>query len=167
MTTINRLSTDQIRKLDVLGSRTINKKWEDDNGHINISFYMDCYNQFGWPMFELLGIYEDYFTERKLGLVDLENHFRYWRELHVDNKVTAYARFLNHDMKRLHGVFFMVNEDTDELSCSIEFLALNIDQSIRKSSPFSDDIMNNLTTQIKISESLDWEFPSLLTLDKN
>ena len=166
MPTKKELSVNNIRELKPLNTRTIDKKWEDDNEHINISFYMDCYNQSGWPMFELLGIDKDYFAERKMGVVDLENHIHYWRELHVDNKVTTYARFLNHDKKRLHGVLFVVNDDTNDLSCSIEFLALSIDQNIRKSAPFPDDVINNLSNQVKQSLALDWQFPAQLTLGK-
>lgn len=159
-------TADHIRQLTPLGGRTIDKKWEDDNGHINISFYMDCYNEYGWNVNELLGVYINYFTERKLGIVDLENHFHYWRELHVGNSITTYARFLNHDKKRSHGVFFILNDDTNELACSIEFLVLHIDQSIRKSSPFPDDVMENLNKQIEFSNNLDWQFPAVLTLEK-
>ncbi len=166
MPTTKQLTADNIRELIPLESLIIDKKWEDDNGHINICFYMDFYSESGWEMFEMLGVDKEYFTEKKLGVVDLENHLRYWRELHVGNKVTAYSRFLKHDKKRLHGVFFVVNDDTNELACSIEFLALNIDQSIRKSSPFPDEVLNNLSKQIKISDSLEWQFPTKLTLGR-
>ena len=97
----------------------------------------------------------------------MENHFRYWRELHVGNQVTAYARFIKHDKKRIHGVFFVINDDTNELACSIEFLALNIDQRLRKSAPFPDEVLQHIARQVKADENLEWQFPSALTLERS
>ena len=55
--------TGAIRDLPALTSQVIPEHWEDQNGHVNVGFYMAIYNDSGWPMLDLIGIDEGYFSE--------------------------------------------------------------------------------------------------------
>ena len=48
----------KVRQLPKLGSQVIPAKWEDQNGHVNVGFYMAIYNDAGWSMREPIGIDE-------------------------------------------------------------------------------------------------------------
>lgn len=156
--------TNAIRELPALTSQVIPEQWEDQNGHINVSFYMSLYNESGWPMLNLIGIDESYFTKRKMGLVDLDNHIRYLRELHVGDRVTAYGRFFAQDEKRMHGMVFIVNDDTKMLASTIEFLSISIDLRKRKPASIPDDVAAKLRAIINAHQTLSWTVPTCMSI---
>ncbi len=156
--------TDAIRELHQLASQVIPERWEDQNGHINVGFYMALYNESGWPMLNLIGIDEAYFSERKMGLVDLDNHIRYLRELHVGERVSAYGRFFGQDEKRMHGMVFIVNDDTATLASTIEFLSISMDLQRRKPAAIPDDVAARLGTIIDAHQKLDWTVPTCMSI---
>jgi len=143
---------EQVRELPALLNEIIPARWEDDNGHVNVTYYMDLYNRAGWPMFDLLGINEDYFNKRKMGIVDLENHIRYFRELHVGNNVSVHCRLIAYDQKKFHGMMIVTNNNTEEIAATVEFLALSVDLSMRKSAPIPGDVVDGLKNQVQISD---------------
>ena len=155
---------EQVRQLFLADQLTIPDGWEDQNGHINVGFYMALYNDSGWPMLDLVGVDERYFKERKMGLVDLDNHLRYISELHVGERVTAYGRFLAHDRKRIQGMIFVVNDDRDVLACIIEFLSINFDLQKRRSAEIPADIAARLTAITNEHQRLGWRVDTCKTL---
>ena len=159
--------TSAIRELPALASQVIPERWEDQNGHVNVSFYMAIYNDSGWPMLDLIGIDERYFSERKMGLVDLDNHIRYLKELHVGDQVTAYGRFFAQDEKRIQGMVFVVNDDKDELASTIEFLSINIDLRERRSAAIPDDVAARLKAIINEHQKLSWTVPACMSIPKS
>lgn len=155
---------EAIRELPVLTSQVIPARWEDQNGHINVSFYMGLYNESGWPMFGLIGVDEGYFRQRRMGFVDLANHITYLNELHVGERVTAYGRFFGHDSKRMHGMVLTVNDDTNKLASTIEFLAISMDLEQRRVAPVPDDIAARLAVVTKAHEALGWTVPTCMSV---
>jgi acyl-CoA thioester hydrolase len=158
--------TSAIRELPELASQVIPERWEDQNGHINVSFYMALYNDSGWPMLDLIGVDQEYFTGRKMGLVDLDNHIRYLKELHVGDRVTAYGRFFAQDEKRMHGMVFIVNDDTKVLASTIEFLSINIDLRERRPAAIPDDVAARLKAIINAHQTLGWTVPTCMSIPK-
>ena len=157
-------SVEAIRELPLLGNDVIPKKWEDLNGHVNVSYYLWLYNQMGWSMFGQIGITEHYFNERRLGFVDLENHTRYLSELHVGERVSVYGCYLAQDAKRVQGMVFVVNDDTDALACSIEFLAISMDLEQRRATAIPGDIATQLAGAIEHYTALDWSAPAIMQI---
>lgn len=155
---------EAIRTLPALTSQVIPPQWEDQNGHINVSFYMALYNESGWPMFDLIGIDESYFTEREMGFVDLANHISYLNELHVGDRVTTYGRFLGHDGKRMHGMVLTVNDDTNKLASTIEFLAISMDLARRRAARIPDDVAARLETITRVHQALGWNVPTCMSV---
>ena len=159
--------TNAIRELPALTSQGIPERWEDQNGHVNVGFYMAIYNDSGWPMLDLIGIDERYFKERRMGLVDLDNHLRYLNELHIGDKVTAYGRFFANDEKRMHGMVFVVNDSRNALASTIEFLSINIDLRQRKSAAITGDVGARLKTIISAHQKLGWTVPTCMSIPNN
>ena len=153
-----------IRELPALKSTVISSDWEDINGHVNVGFYMHLYNESGWPMFDLIGVDPSYFSERQMGIVDLEHHIWYLSELHVGDRVTAYGRFLDHDAKRIHGIVFTVNDDSDVLAGAIEFLAISMDLRERRAAEIPDDVAARLSVVTDSHRQCAWTFPTRLAI---
>jgi acyl-CoA thioesterase FadM len=155
---------DAIRELPLLLTQVIPAKWQDQNGHVNVSFYMDIYNASGWPLLDLIGVDQSYFSERKLGLVDLDNHIRYISELHVGDRVSIYGQFFSCDAKRVHGAIFVVNDGKDLLASTIEFLSISIDLEKRRSTEIPEDIAERLKKRIREQRQLDWAASPCMSL---
>jgi len=155
---------DAIRELPLLLTQVIPEKWQDQNGHVNVSFYMDIYNASGWPLLDLIGVDHRYFSDRKLGLVDLDNHIRYISELHVGDRVSVYGQFHSCDAKRVHGAIFIVNDSKDLLASTIEFLSLSIDLEKRRSTEIPEDIAERLSLRIREQRQLDWTATPCMSL---
>lgn len=156
--------TKALQQLPALCSMVIPERWQDQNGHVNVSFYMALYLDAGWPMLDLVGIDKSYFSERQMGFVDLENHFRYLSELHVGNRVTAYGRYLAHDSKRIHGIVLTVNEDTAVLASMTEFLAISLDLQTRRAADIPQDIVARISEVTRTHRELPWTVPTRLSL---
>lgn len=153
-----------IRELPELCSQVIPDQWVDQNDHVNVGFYMALYNDSGWPLLDLVGVDERYFAERRMGLVDLDNHFRYLNELHAGDRVTAYGRFLSADEKRLHGMVFIVNDSTGSLACTIEFLSISIDLKTRRAAAIPADVAARLDAVITEHQGIGWTSPACMSI---
>ena len=155
---------DTIRELPLLGRERIADKWEDVNGHVNVTYYVSAYNNMGWSMFGQIGVTRTYFSERRMGFVDLENHTRYLSELHVGNRVSVYGRYLAHDAKRVQGMVFVVNDSIDALACTIEFLAISMDLSRRRAAEIPADIGERLAAVMATHDAHGWSPPTCMHL---
>ena len=155
---------EHIRALPALTSQVISGEWEDQNGHINVTFYLALYNDSGWPMFDLIGIDETYFDVRKKGIVDLANHISYLSELHVGDRVTTYGRFLGHDDKRIHGMVFTVNDDKNVLASAIEFLSISMDLRQRRPATMPADVAARVRSVVEAHRDLGWTVPTCLSI---
>jgi len=149
----------QVRDLPKIITAVIPPEYEDLNGHVNVQHYLGIYNDAGWPFFALLGLDETYITEQRKGIFDLEHHLFYLAELHVGDAITVYARFLGRTAKRLHGLWFIVNETRDQLSNTFEFITAHADLDTRRTSPFPEDVATRLDDLIAKDQALDWSAP--------
>ena len=107
----------------------------------------------------MLGIGPDFFTDRRLGIFDLEHHLCFRSELHVGERVTLHGRFLKRNAKRMHGMMFVVNDDRDALACTLEYLATGANLATRRSDAFPPDVAAGLDAAIAADEKIEWQAP--------
>lgn len=149
----------QVRQLPKITNKIIPPEYEDANGHVNIQHYLSIYDEAGWPFFAMLGLDERYMKEERNGLFDLEHHLRYLAELHVGDTVTVHGRFLGRTAKRLHGLWFIVNESRDQLSNTFEFITSHANLEERRTSPFPEELAARLDAMIAEHHALGWPAP--------
>lgn len=153
-------STAEVRELTPPPMQiTIPPEWEDENGHVNVQFYLTLYERGGRPLMESLGMDDSYFSERRLGVFDLEHHISYFSEIHVGESVSVFTRLLDRTEKRFHGIVFIVNDSRDQLACTLEFIASGADLEARRSTPYPDDIAAALDRIIAEHRRLSWDAP--------
>jgi acyl-CoA thioester hydrolase len=150
---------EQVRELPRLAQLTIPSNWEDENGHVNVQYYMTLYDQGGRPLMEALGIDDRYFNERRLGIFDLEHHISYFGEIHVGETVSVYARLLDRNAKRFHGIVFVINDTRDRLASALEFIASGADLEARRTVAYPDDVAAAMDRQIEEHRRLSWAPP--------
>lgn len=150
---------EHVRALPRYLSRTVQEAFLDQNGHMNIQHYLGMYDEAGWPFFSSVGIDLAYFSERRLGIFDLEHHLSYLAECHAGDEIAVHGRLLTRTPKRLHAVWFLVNETRNELSNVFEFVTSHADLEARRSAPFPDDVATKLDAIIAEHQKLEWPAP--------
>ncbi|MEM1416646.1 MAG: thioesterase family protein [Myxococcota bacterium] len=133
-------SLDQVRELPKIYETEVPAAFLDRNGHMNVQHYLGVHDAAGWPFFRSLGMDESYFTERKLGIFDLEHHLRYFAECHLGDRIAVHAWMLALHRKRMHAIWFIVNESRASVANSLEFVCTHADLAARKTAPWPDDV---------------------------
>lgn len=149
----------QLGSLPELGRVRVPAEWLDLNGHVNVQHYLSMYNLTSDTMLELLGISEDWVRREQLGLVDLEHHTWFQRELHVGEEVALYVRFMGRDAKRVHGLMFMVNVAAAEVASAIEFMSLAVNLATRRAAPLPAAVAERIDTLLRDHATLGWPAP--------
>ena len=152
-------TVEQVLELEKNLEYTIPENWQDQNGHVNIQHYQTLYDLSGWAMFNQIGVDQNYFSERKLGLFDLEHHLYYLSELHVGDVVSLHGRFLARNHKRLQGIIFIVNKSRNLLSCTLEFITTGANLQTRRTDNFPADVSANLDRALTADTDILWPAP--------
>ena len=126
---------------------------------MNIQHYLGIYDEAGMPFFSSFGLDDSYFRVDRKGIFDLEHHLHYLAEVHVGDTVAVYSRLLARTSKRLHGMWFIVNETRGQLSNTFEFVTSHADLEARRTSPFGDDLATKFDAEIAKYSQLIWEAP--------
>lgn len=152
-------TVEQVSQLPLMMKKQIPSEYLDINGHMNIQYYLALYDEAGWVYFVELGMNEAYFTEQRNGIFDLEHHLHYLAEVHVNDTVAIYGRLLTCTAKRIHGMWFIVNETQGKLANTFEFVTTHTDLDARRTSSFPDDIAAKVDAVITEHQALDWDAP--------
>ncbi len=150
---------EQVRQLFLADQLTIPESWEDQNGHVNIRYYMQMHSDAGWNMMGALGYQPDFVRTRRRGVFDLTQHLEYRSEILVGDDVAIYATVIARNEKRFHGISFIVNETRNEVANSFEYVTAYVDLEARRSTRIDDDIVVGLDRMIDAHAALSWDVP--------
>ena len=95
-------------------------------------------------VFSLVGLNQDYVETRGASFFAAECHVLYKRELTANDLVRITAQLIAFDDKRLHFYLEMRHASEGWLAATSENLALHVDLSSRRVTPFPADILANL-----------------------
>jgi acyl-CoA thioester hydrolase len=136
-----------------LSSQKIIKDWIDYNGHMNVAYYLLIFDRYGADKLNtIFKMGEKSAKNTGMSTMIVENNIAYKRELKVDEEVDINLIYFNHDKKRLHYKFEMINKKDNSLSATFEALALYVNLKDRKVSEFEDEkisIMQNFIIENK------------------
>lgn len=152
-------SFEEIRQLPADFSMEVPPDWEDRNGHVNVQYYQTLYGLGGWQILENIGIDEKYLAQYNGGIFDLEHHTRYLAEIHVGETVSLHNRMFGKNDQLFHGIFYILNETNQALSCSIEYLSAYIDLNVRRVAPFPQDMVTKLDKLLSEHSAMNWQSP--------
>ena len=152
-------SPARVLELPLLHELTVPPEYEDVNGHMSIAHHMGIHDAAGMPFFATLGIDETYFSQRRLGIMDLEHHLVYLAEVHVGDLVGVHSRVLERSDKAVHGIWFLLDRTRERLANTLEWVSLHVDLDARRSAAFPSEVASALDRQIEQSRALAWEPP--------
>ena len=138
---------------------TIPETYRDENGHMNMRWYLAIYDDAGEVLHERLGLTPEYHRARRTGTVDLEHHIHFLSEVMPHDQVAIYVRCVACSPKRLQYLLFMVNETRSKLASIFECINAFMNATERKTAPFPPEIAARIGEAVAKSESLDWPPP--------
>ena len=150
---------ENLNALPVLYRVTVSDEHLDVMGHMNIRWYMAFIDDGDWEFLARLGTTVAYLEENEAGIFTLEHFVRYLAEVRVGETVGIKARLIGRSAngKRIHYLFFMVNETTHTLAATVECLASHADLAIRRTSSFPPHILQKIDALIAEHAQLDWD----------
>ena len=138
-----------------LNTQKIIKDWIDYNNHLNVSYYLLMFDMHGAETLNnIFKMGENSAKTTGMSTMIVENNIAYRQELKVDEEVDINLIYFNHDKKRLHYKFEMINKGNNTLSATFEALALYVNLKNRKVSEFEQEkilIMQNFIRENKQS----------------
>jgi len=107
--------------------------WQCDfMGHLNVMHYVGMFDQATWNLFGHFDITAQYLRENDKGMVALEQHIRYQRELLAGDNVRIESEFLWIKEKVAHFRHYMMKSETKEIAAITELTGLHMDTKLRK-----------------------------------
>lgn len=122
--------------------------WLDDNGHMNVAYYMSAFDDGGEVFFADPGIGWDY-TRQKVGTVFIvSSKVDYHGELLAEDRFLVTTRLIDFKPKMLH-VYYEISKQTNDddeqqLCATAEILYMHISFKTRKSAEMPDKALARL-----------------------
>ena len=122
----------------------VKDEWLDENGHMNVAYYMSAFDDGGEVLFADPGIGWDY-TRQGIGTVFVvSSKVDYFNELLAGQGFRVTSRLLDFNPKMLNVFYEVVGAD-DQLCARAEILYMHILFSTRKSAAMPDSVLRRLS----------------------
>jgi acyl-CoA thioester hydrolase len=153
------IALDQLASLPAVYQAVIPPPYKDQNGHMNVRWYLALYDEAGDAMYPTLGLTAEYFAASGMGGFDLEHHLWYAAEVRIGDTVVIRARLLARSAKLMHYMMFMVNETRGVLSSLFECVHAHADLRTRHTAPFPSQVAAQIDALIAAHCALTWPAP--------
>ena len=128
----------------VISSGIVLPEWIDINGHMNVAYYLLAFDLGIDNFWARLGITDEYIETSKCSTFAVESHVTYQLELKQDDPFLITTQILAYDGKRIHLFQRMYHDEEKFLAATAEWMALHIDLTSRRVTPFPTAVMNAL-----------------------
>lgn len=126
--------------------------WHCDHmGHMNVMWYVGKFDEATWHLFASVGLSRARLQQEKIGLVAVEQHIEYKRELLAGDLITIRSSFQEVREKSVRFLHEMNNEETGELAARTILTGICIDIHARRARPLPPDIRERLLGNIPSS----------------
>ena len=117
-------------------------------GHMNVMWYVDKFDEATWHLLALAGITPSYMRDNNVGMVAVEQHIAYKRELIAGDMITVRSGILEMKEKSIRFFHEMRNDETDEIAAVTVLTGVQIDHQSRRSSPLPQEIRDRAQSLI-------------------
>ncbi len=117
--------------------------WHCDHmGHMNVMWYVGKFDEATWQLFARLGLTPAYLRDQQRGMVAVEQHIEYKRELLAGDTVAVRSTVIEVRDKVLRFSHVMTHTVSGEVAATTTVTGVHLDTVARKSTPFPQDIRN-------------------------
>jgi len=117
--------------------------WIDYNDHMNMAFYVQCFEESSDFLLEHLGLGYDYAINQDMGVFVVKCDINYKREIKLREKFIISLESIIIKGKKLILKLIMTNNQND-IFADYEIVNLNVDLKTKKSVAFDGKIINKL-----------------------
>jgi len=114
----------------------VRPEWIDENGHMNMAYYVVVFDGAIDHLWSALGLGEPYRRRTQHGTFAVEAHIHYRAELLQGDRVQVTTQILGADSKRIHLAHEMHREDNGGLVAQQEVMLLHVSLVTRRVVPF-------------------------------
>ena len=117
----------------VLPSKKVLAEWIDYNGHMNVVYYTQTFdNSLDFFLEEILGIGETHAIKEKQGPFVLQAHYHYLNEMSVNEEFNVRLLVVDCDQKRMHLCLDIFSKKRKQVIAVAEKILINVNLNIRK-----------------------------------
>jgi acyl-CoA thioester hydrolase len=113
----------------------------DHMGHMNVQYYVAKFDEASWNLFSSIGLTASYLRENKKGMVALEQHIKYYKEVFAGECLYIESQIVEIREKIIFIKHCMFNVESKELSAETKITGLHIDAELRKGALFPQFII--------------------------
>lgn len=119
--------------------------WHCDHmGHMNVMWYVGKFDEGTWQFFNHLGLTPSRLSKEGSGMVAVEQHIEYKRELRAGDVITVRSTLLEVKDKSIRFAHEMTNDETGEVAARTTLTGVYFDTSLRKARSLPPEIKENL-----------------------
>lgn len=134
---MTRVPFDEFRAL-------VRPEWIDDNGHLNMGYYVVVFDQATDAWLAHIGLGPSDRARMGVTTFTLESHVCYLREVLEDAPLRFTTRLLGFDQKRIHYVHEMHHAEGGFVAATNELMSLHVSQATRRSAPMAPGVLARL-----------------------
>ena len=132
----------------------VKPEWVDDNGHMNVAYYLSAFDDGGEVFFQDCGIGWDY-TRQGRGTVFIANcDLDFRRELFVDERLRVETQLIDWTPKLVHTYQALYHHVDGYLAATAEMLFVHIAFADRKNTPMPSPAQERLAAVSKTHKAL-------------
>ncbi len=119
-------------------------EWIDNNGHMNMGYYVVVFDLATDEWMRLVGLDPTHRAARTVTTFCLEAHVTYHREVREGDPLRFTTRLLAFDAKRMHYIHEMYHGEAGYLAATNELMSLHVSQETRRGAPMAPEILERL-----------------------
>ena len=141
---LNLLEENQKLSLPIKVSQgTVKEDWIDYNGHMNMAYYVQCFEESSDFLLEYMDLGYLYAIEEQKGVFVIKCEINYRKEINLHENFIISLEELECKGKKLIVGLKMLNEKNEKIA-DYKILNLNVDLETKKSNAFSSKIIAQL-----------------------
>ena len=122
---------------------TVHDDWIDYNGHMNMAYYVQCFEETSDFLLEHMDLGYRYALEEQKGVFVIKCEINYRKEISLhENFVISLQELICKGKKLIVGLK-MMNKESETIA-DYRILNLNVDLQSKKSIPFSQEVVGQL-----------------------
>jgi len=115
--------------------------WHCDHmGHMNVMWYVGKFDEATWQLLAAIGLSPARLRNEKIGMVAVEQHLEYKRELLAGDLLTIRSSIKDVRDKAIVLLHEMINQETQELAARTVLTGVCTDTTTRKARPLPADV---------------------------
>lgn len=128
----------------ILDRGQVRAEWIDENGHMNVAYYVKAVDLAVDHFCEAVGLSELLRQGQRHSIFAAEIHVAYKRELLPSEDYFVTLQIVGLDEKRIHWFWRIYHEQSGQVAATMEGLTLSVDLTTRRVAPWHPDTFRRM-----------------------